>query len=149
VGYGEWLEAAPAEAGEAFAGVSNVAVAAPLEEGMRVLDLGCGAGLDSWIAERRVGRSGRVWGVDFSGEMLRRGGARSVVQAAAEELPLRAAVVDMALVNGIFNLNPRRDEIYRELARVVKPGGSVFGAELVLQAELPAALRAGTANWFS
>jgi hypothetical protein len=52
-------------------------------------------------------------------------------------------------VNGIFNLNPFRDEIFRELARIVKPGGSVFGAELILQAPLQESSRTGKANWFS
>jgi ubiquinone/menaquinone biosynthesis C-methylase UbiE len=71
------------------------------------------------------------------------------VRSAAENLPVADATVDSVLVNGIFNLNPFRDEIFRELARIVKPGGSVFGAELVLQAPLPETSRAGAANWFS
>jgi len=57
--------------------------------------------------------------------------------------------VDVVLVNGIFNLNPRRDAIFRELARIAKPGGSVFGAELILRAPLAEDQRAGDANWFS
>ena len=71
------------------------------------------------------------------------------LRSAAERLPLADAGVDQVLVNGIFNLNPFRDEIFGELARIVKPGGSVFGAELVLQAPLPEKARAGAANWFS
>lgn len=151
------LDSLPVEAAAAFAGVSNVAVEAPIEPGMRVVDLGCGAGLDSLIAARRAGGGGLVVGFDFSAEMLERAAAarRSSVsnacfaRAAAESLPLPDAYADLALINGIFNLNPYRREIFRELARIVKPGGGVFGAELVLRDALPETLRSGGANWFS
>jgi len=141
-----------------FAGVSNVSVFATLPAGATVVDLGCGSGLDSLMAARRVGAKGRVVGIDFSEPMLDRAkrsrqelGLANVLflRSAAEQLPLADASVDHALVNGIFNLNPFRDEIFRELARIVKPGGSVFGAELVLQAPLQETSRAGAANWFS
>jgi ubiquinone/menaquinone biosynthesis C-methylase UbiE len=87
-----------------------------------------------------VGPSGSVVGVDFSQAMLARAAARaapaanaSFCRAAAEQLPLAAASVDVALVNGLFNLNPARAAIFEELARVVRPGGRVFAAELVLR----------------
>jgi SAM-dependent methyltransferase len=159
VGYPrELLSAIPHTASEGFAGVSNVAVFARLPAGGTVIDLGCGSGLDSLIAAQRVGPAGRVFGIDFSEAMIDRAnssvrelGLANVmfVRSAAENLPVADATVDSVLVNGIFNLNPFRDEIFRELARIVKPGGSVFGAELVLQAPLPETSRAGAANWFS
>jgi SAM-dependent methyltransferase len=154
----EILDTIPRKAIDGFAGVSNVSVFATLPVGSRVVDLGCGSGLDTLIAAQRVGPAGRIVGIDFSETMLARAnsslrelGSPNVMflRSAAEQLPLADACVDQVLVNGIFNLNPFRDEIFRELARVVKPGGSVFGAELVLQAPLPEASRAGTANWFS
>ena len=154
----ELLKELPPESSGAFAGVSNVSIAAPIEEGMAVLDVGCGAGLDTLIAARRVGATGRVIGLDFSAEMLGRaetarrrcGLSRiSFVQAAAESLPLRDASVDLAMVNGLFNLNPYRQEILRELARVVRPGGKVAGAELILRAPLPEEVRNRAANWFA
>ncbi|MBN9663441.1 MAG: methyltransferase domain-containing protein [Acidobacteria bacterium] len=158
VGYPtELLSRLPNSAAAAFAGVSNVAVTAPVEEGMTILDIGCGAGLDSLIAGRRVG-AGRVIGIDFSAAMLARAleaardhGAANVhfVQASAESLPCPDASVDLALVNGIFNLNPFRAAIFHELARVVKPGGRVAGAELIVGDNLPEVLRQGSANWFS
>ncbi len=154
VGYpAERLAAADRRTGEAFAGVSAVAVAAPVEAGQTVLDLGCGAGLDSAIAVEKAGAGGRVIGVDFSAAMLRRarqGVPEAVfVQADAERLPLRDASVDVALVNGIFNLNPNREALFQELRRVVRHSGRVFGAELVLAEALPEEARRGSANWFS
>ncbi len=123
-----------------------------------MVDLGCGSGLDSLIAAQRLGAKGRVVGIDFSEAML--GRAKSslrglglanamLLQSAAERLPLADGCADCAIVNGIFNLNPFRDEIFSELARIVKPGGSVFGAELVVREPLPAAASTGAANWFS
>lgn len=152
------LETLPSVAVDAFAGVSCVSIFADIPEGAVVLDVGCGAGLDSLIAARRVGPGGRVEGVDFSEEMLLR--AESAVveagltnvhlcRAAAESLPLEAASVDIALANGIFNLNPDRDCIFRELGRVVRPGGRVFAAELVLVEALSDDEKAGSQNWFT
>jgi SAM-dependent methyltransferase len=154
----ELLRCLPDEAVEAFAGVSSVSIQAPLREGLAVIDLGCGAGLDSLIAAKRVGRTGCVVGIDFSAGMLDRANRAAkcignlhvaFVRASAEQLPLRDSSVDVALVNGIFNLNPFRDEIFRELGRVVRPGGHVSGAELVIGSPLPEHLKSGSANWFS
>lgn len=152
------LEALPAACTEAFAGVSNVAVFAAIPAGAFVLDLGCGAGLDSLIAARRVGPNGKVVGVDFSEAMLdraRRAAAEADVKnvefrrADAEALPLPDQSVDVAIVNGIFNLNPARDAIFGELARVVRPDGEVFVAELILIEPLPEDERASLTNWFA
>ena len=143
---------------EAFAGVSNVAVFADIPEGATVLDLGCGAGLDSLIAAQRVGPEGKVIGVDFSDAMLAR--ARQAAaeadasnveyrRADAEDVPLDGDSVDVALVNGIFNLNPARDAIFGELARVVRPGGAVYAAELILKEPLPPEVQSSEANWFA
>jgi ubiquinone/menaquinone biosynthesis C-methylase UbiE len=148
----------PSDAVEAFAGVSNVSVFANLNPGDRVLDLGCGAGLDSLIAARRVGPGGFVCGIDFSAEMLAR--ARSAARAsgiynasfcraAAEEIPLRTGSIDVAIVNGIFNLNPRRAEIFAELARAIHPGGELYAAELILREPLRPDEAADESNWFA
>ena len=140
--------------GRAWAAAMDIGRSMGLTESDRVLDLGCGAGLDSVVAAERTGRNGRVIGIDFSAEMLGRacGGGRSHVQfvrASAEQLPLRDAGLDVALVNGIFNLNPARAEIFRELARVLRPGAQVFGAELALRSELPESMQSSDVNWFS
>jgi ubiquinone/menaquinone biosynthesis C-methylase UbiE len=60
-----------------------------------------------------------------------------------------SSAIDVALVNGIFNLNPARQAIFRELARVVRRGGTVYAAELVLQAPLPPEVQESTSNWFA
>ena len=152
------LDAMPAACVEAFAGVSNVAVFAAIPPGAIVLDLGCGAGLDSLIAARRVGPNGKVVGVDFSEAMLdraRRAAAEAGVtnvefrRADAEALPLPDRSVDVAIVNGIFNLNPARGAIFGELARVLRPDGEVFVAELILIEPLPEDERASLTNWFA
>jgi ubiquinone/menaquinone biosynthesis C-methylase UbiE len=71
------------------------------------------------------------------------------VQAESERLPLRRASIDVALVNGIFNLNPDRAAIFAELSRVLRPGGSVYGAELILARPLPEDVKASETDWFA
>jgi SAM-dependent methyltransferase len=158
VGYpAELLADLPAEAVEAFAGVSNVSLFAPIPPASFVLDLGCGAGLDSLIAARRAGPAGRVVGIDFSLPMLglaRRAAAASglpveYLEAEGERLPLGGACVDVALVNGIFNLNPGREEIFRELARVVRPGGAVYAAELIVNGPAERTRPINDSDWFA
>jgi len=152
------LDALPLVAVEAFAGVSTLALSAPIPADALVLDLGCGAGLDSLILARRVGPTGRVTGIDFSEAMLTRArhaaaedGVDIVAfhQGDAERLPLDDGSVDVALVNGIFNLNPARADIFRELARVVRPGGHVYVAELVLQEAVTKPDHFTEAEWFA
>ncbi len=151
------LDSLPEACVEAFSGVSNVSLLAEIPAGATILDLGCGAGLDALIAARRTGPKGRVAGVDFSETMLGRARCaalqspvRNVIfcQASAEQLPLDDGSVDVALVNGIFNLNPARAAIFAELARVLAPGGAVYGAELILTQPLPPGQH-GQADWFA
>ena len=96
--------------------------------------------------------------MDFSEAMLAR--AREAVvesgttnvelrQADAEQLPIRDGEIDVALVNGIFNLNPARDAIFHELARVVRRGGAVYAAELILSEPLPSETHASERDWFA
>jgi len=154
----EVLDDVPYPSVEAFAGVSNVSLFAELPVGATVLDLGCGAGMDSIIAARRVGPTGRVTGIDFSEAMLARArAAKELVnlpylqfqQGDAEYLPLADESVDVALVNGIFNLNPKRKEIFSELVRVLRPQGRAYVAELILTRPLPEGDHASESNWFA
>jgi len=152
------LQTIPSISIEAFSGVSNVSIFANFPPSSRVLDLGCGAGFDSLIAGRRVGADGLVVGVDFSQPMLLR--ARSAAlqanaanvhfcRAAGESLPIKSGAVDVAIVNGFFNLNPARTQIFTELARVVRLGGFVYAAELILIGPLPPEVQASEDNWFA
>lgn len=154
----ELLESLPALSVDAFAGVSNVSLFAAIPDGSTVLDLGCGAGLDTLIAARRTGPSGRVIGVDFSLSMLDR--ARQAAQEAglsniefhespAERLPLEDRAIDVAIVNGIFNLNPDRRALFRELARVVRPDGHVYAAELILIEAVADSSPPTETDWFA
>lgn len=159
VGYpGDLLDSLPSVAVAAFAGVSNVAIFAEMTDGDHVLDLGCGAGLDSLIAADRVGPTGRVTGIEFSAAMMARArqaaevhGVANIhfVSTAAEDLPMPDDSVDVAIVNGIFNLNPARDAIFGELARVIRKGGSVYVAELILREPLPPETVKDPSSWFA
>ncbi len=152
------LASLPAVSVDAFTGVSNVSIFADIPTGATVLDLGCGAGLDSLISCGRVGPSGRVIGVDFSDAMLVRAreaageyGVDNVEfrHADAEDLPIAEGAIDVALVNGIFNLNPDRESIFRELVRVLRQDGVVYAAELILKEPLPPEILKNPGSWFS
>lgn len=158
VGYpADLLDTLPTDAVDAFAGVSAVPLFAEIPDDAIVLDLGCGAGMDTLIAARRA-RAGRVVGVDFSESMLSRarlaaGEARAgnvdLRLADAESIPLPDRSVDVAIVNGIFNLNLARDRIFAELGRVVRHGGRLFVAELILVSPLSVEELSGEQNWFT
>lgn len=155
-GYSQaWLATVPDSSVEAFAGISCLPCFAEMPQGARVLDLGCGAGLDSILVAQRTKS---VIGVDFSPEMLALAKRSAELvgltnvdfrQGDAEAIPLEAASVDVILINGIFNLNPAREAIFKELARVRSPDGVVFAAELVLKGPPPPDVQLSEADWFN
>jgi len=159
IGYpADLLASLPSVACDAFAGVSNVSVFADIPVGATVLDLGCGSGTDTLVAARRVGTSGKVIGVDFSRSMLSRARQAAVEsgvvnvelrESDAERLPIRDGEIDVAIVNGIFNLNPAREAVFRELARVVRRTGTVYAAELTLSQPLPPEAPTNESDWFA
>lgn len=117
-----------------------------LREGEAVLDLGSGAGFDAFLAAREVGPSGHVIGVDMTPEMLERArrnaernGLRQVEFRAGriEALPLDDASVDAVISNCVINLVPDKSAVYREIARVLRPGGRMVVSDIVLDALLP------------
>jgi SAM-dependent methyltransferase len=153
----ELLSRLPEVSVASFTGVSNVSIFADIPQGSTVLDLGCGAGMDTIIAAEKTGLQGKVIAVDFSESMIRRAqqgasehgcGNATFHVADAEEIPLPDGSVDVALVNGIFNLSPFRERVFSELARVLRGGGTVYAAELILREPLPVQATCSLDNWF-
>ena len=151
----EMLSRVAAPSVDAFAGISCLPCFADIPAGARVLDLGCGAGLDSLLI---AGRAGFVLGIDFSSAMLTiaRRSAESMGianvefrEGDAESIQVESGSIDVVVVNGIFNLNPDRAAIFAELVRVTTRGGAVFAAELVLKAPRPEGIQATGTDWFS
>ncbi len=128
--------------------------AAALREGETVLDLGSGAGFDAFLAARAVGPTGRVIGVDMTDEMLakaranaRRAGLSNVEfrKGYIEALPVEDASIDVVLSNCVINLVPDKATVYREVARVLRPGGRMVISDVVLNEPLPEVIAADVA----
>jgi SAM-dependent methyltransferase len=130
---------------ESFAGVANHWVLGRVEPGSVVLDLGCGAGTDLLIAAQMTGPTGRVIGVDMTPAMLER--ARESAQqmgfenvelreSLIESLPLEDASVDIVISNGVIDLVPDKDTVFDEIDRVLRPGGRLQVADVVIHTEV-------------
>jgi ubiquinone/menaquinone biosynthesis C-methylase UbiE len=143
VGYPEEvLEGIPSSAVESFAGVGFPFSAGVIRSGDVVLDIGSGSGTDVLIASRAVGQMGRVIGLDMTGTMLRKlehnataSGADNVepLEGNAEEIPLPDESVDVVTSNGVLNLVPNKPRAMAEIFRVLRPGGRVQVADIVLR----------------
>ena len=159
VGYPEDLLRSLAESAvQRFTGVSNVSVFPEITAGSTILDFDCGSGTDSLIAAAKTGSEGKVHRVDFSPSMLALARASASEAGAAnvefqesegQYIPFADGTFDVAIVNGIFNLNLDRASLFQELARVIRPGGVLYGAEIVLREPMEEQERASLANWFS
>jgi arsenite methyltransferase len=130
---------------ESFAGVANPFSLGRIETGATVLDLGCGAGTDLLIAAQMTGPAGRVIGIDMTQPMLERAAASAAAMGMAnvelhhglvESLPLESESVDIVISNGVIDLVPDKDAVLEEIDRVLRPGGRLQIADVVIHTEV-------------
>jgi ubiquinone/menaquinone biosynthesis C-methylase UbiE len=140
------LERLPRAAVDLALGVGNPLRHAAVRSGEIVLDLGCGAGIDTLLAARAAGPRGRAIGLDMTPEMAERARRNAAAAGLAnveiregliEEIPLPDGCVDVVISNGVLNLSTRKSRVLAEAARVLKPGGRVSIADLVVNQALP------------
>jgi arsenite methyltransferase len=139
------LSQVPDATAESFAGVANHWALGRIEPGEIVLDLGCGAGTDLLIAAQMTGPTGRVVGVDMTASMLAtaRGSAEAMGlgnvelhEALIESVPVQDASVDVVISNGVIDLVPDKDAVLDEIDRVLRPGGRLQLADVVIHHEV-------------
>ncbi len=153
----EELAQVPQRAIEGALGVGNHLRHAKIDTGETLLDLGCGAGIDTILAAHRTGPTGRVIALDFLREMLERTHAAAAelglanietVEGDIEAIPLGDRSVDHVISNGVINLAPRKARVLAECARVLRPGGKLTVADLtVAEEELPPEILTHPATW--
>jgi ubiquinone/menaquinone biosynthesis C-methylase UbiE len=139
-----------------FCGVGNPFAIELIEEGCNVLDVGCGAGFDLYIASQLVGDQGSAFGVDLTEEMVDKARINlgnqqvknaEVHQISSEKLPFSDGSIDVVISNGVINLSPDKSRLFAEIFRVLKPGGRLQFADIILEKELPPDLAASVESW--
>lgn len=150
------LAALPADCTASFAGVGNPLAIGPIHAGQTVLDIGCGAGMDLLLAAQRTGPDGHAIGVDMTDAMIERA-RKSVVTSGlrqveirkgdATSLPIADGSIDVVNSNGVLNLVPEKELCFREIVRVLRPGGRLHLADIALDVELPEDARRNIDLW--
>jgi arsenite methyltransferase len=157
LGYDDaWLDGVPEESIASFAGTGNPFSLGTLRPGEQVVDVGCGAGIDSLIAARMVGASGAVVGVDMTPAMLDRGRASAerggfsnvrFHEGLAESLPVADGWADVVISNGVLNLFPDKFAGLCEMARVLKPAGRLQIGDILVQKSVGAKAKRDIDLW--
>ena len=146
----------PEKAVLASLGCGNPTALAELKAGETVLDLGSGGGIDVLLSARRVGPTGKAYGLDMTDEMLalarenqRKAGVENVefLRGEIEAIPLPGASVDVIISNCVINLSGDKDKVLREAFRVLKPGGRFAVSDIVTRGEIPAEIRGNLLLW--
>lgn len=157
LGYDDaWLEHVPEPSIASFAGTGNPFAVGPIRPGENVVDVGSGGGIDSLVAAWMTGPSGRVVGIDMTPEMLARArGSAEAVGAGniefreghAETLAIEDGWADVVISNGVVNLCPDKLQVFREMYRVLKPGGRVQLADILVQKAVPESAKRDIDLW--
>jgi arsenite methyltransferase len=143
-------EGMPVSATESFAGCGNPVALASLKGGEVVLDLGSGAGLDMFVASKRVGDRGRVIGVDMTPAMIEKAKMNAKELGITnvdfrygdiEDMPIENDSIDVVISNCVINLAPDKGKVFQEAYRVLRPGGRIMVSDIVLSKELPKEVR--------
>ena len=158
IGYSEYeLQSIPQDSILGL-GCGNPTALAELNEGETVLDLGSGAGIDVFLAAKKVGKNGHVIGVDMTEEMVRKGEKIANEQGFSnvkfklgeiENLPIDNNSIDVIISNCVINLSPDKLKTYKEAFRVLKPGGRLLVSDLVTEGDLPDDIKKSFDAWSS
>jgi SAM-dependent methyltransferase len=141
---------------ESFAGVGNPFAFGQLKPGETVVEVGSGAGFDAVLAARQVVPTGRVIGVDMTPAMLEKARANATLlglshlefrQGYSEELPIPDGTADVVISNGVINLSPDKAAVFAEIARVLKPGGRIQIADIIVGKAVPDAAKENIDLW--
>jgi ubiquinone/menaquinone biosynthesis C-methylase UbiE len=152
----EDLDRIPKESIDSFAGVGYYFHLADIKEGESVIDFGSGAGMDTFIAALKIGESGEVVGIDMTEEQIAKSenlrkiaGINNVkyLKGYLVDVPVEDGSFDVVISNGVINLAPEKDKVFKEMARVLKPGGRIAISDIVTEIQLSEGITCNTNLW--
>ncbi|MCK4801595.1 MAG: arsenite methyltransferase, partial [Anaerolineales bacterium] len=146
----------PSEVTDISLGCGDPVTLAALQEGQTVLDLGSGGGIDCFLAAKKVGKTGKVIGVDMTSAMIKRANTNKAKLGAdnvefrlgqIEKIPVEDNTVDVIISNCVINLSPDKPAVFREAYRVLNPGGKLAVSDIVTEGELPESVKSSLSAW--